>query len=42
MAGFEVSTEGQKPERRAIERDEAAITQWKRYRWTAIKKKPGA
>jgi len=32
----------QKPERRAIERDEAAITQWKRYRWTAIKKKPGA
>lgn len=28
----------QKPERRAIERDEAAITRWKRYRWTTIKK----
>jgi transposase len=28
----------QKPERRAIERDEAAITRWKRYRWTMIKK----
>ena len=32
----------QKPERRAIERDEAAIASWKRYRWTAVKKKPGA
>jgi transposase len=32
----------QKPERRAIERDEAAIAHWKRYRWVAIKKKPGA
>ena len=32
----------QKPERRAVERDEAAITHWKRYRWVAIKKKPGA
>lgn len=29
----------QKPERRALERDEAAIERWKRYRWTAIKKK---
>lgn len=29
----------QKPERRAIERDEEAIERWKRYRWTAIKKK---
>jgi transposase len=29
----------QKPERRAIERDEAAIERWKRYRWVAIKKK---
>jgi transposase len=29
----------QKPERRAIERDEAAIDRWKRYRWTAIKKR---
>ena len=32
----------QKPERRAVERDEAAIAHWTRYRWTAIKKKPGA
>jgi transposase len=32
----------QKPERRAVERDEAAIARWKRYRWVAIKKKPGA
>jgi len=32
----------QKPERRAIERDEAAIERWKRYRWTAIKKKSNA
>lgn len=30
----------QKPERRAVERDEAAIAHWTRYRWTAIKKKP--
>jgi len=29
----------QKPERRAVERDEAAIEQWKRYKWVAIKKK---
>ena len=28
----------QKPERRALERDEAAIARWKQYRWTAIKK----
>ena len=32
----------QKPERRAIERDEAAIEHWKRYQWVAIKKKPSA
>jgi len=32
----------QKPERRAVERDEAAIAHWKRYRWTAIKKKRSA
>ena len=32
----------QKPERRAIERDEAAIAHWKRYRWVAIKKKRSA
>jgi transposase len=29
----------QKPERRALERNEEAIERWKRYRWTAIKKK---
>jgi transposase len=32
----------QKPERRAVERNEAAIEHWKRYKWAAIKKKPGA
>jgi transposase len=32
----------QKPERRALERNEAAIAHWKRYRWAAIKKKPRA
>ena len=30
----------QKPERRAVERNAAAIAHWKRYRWVAIKKKP--
>jgi transposase len=30
----------QKPERRALERDEDAIRRWKQYRWSAIKKKP--
>lgn len=29
----------QRPERRAIERDEQAIGQWKRVHWPAIKKK---
>ena len=29
----------QKPERRALERDEAAIEHWKRHRWMEIKKK---
>ncbi len=29
----------QKPERRAIERDDEAIERWKRYRWIATKKK---
>jgi len=29
----------QRPERRAIERDEAAIAQWKRVQWPALKKK---
>src|SRR5207249_506937 len=28
----------QKPERRAVERDEAAIARWTRYRWVAVKK----
>jgi transposase len=32
----------QKPERRAMERDEGAIERWKRYRWVAIKKKRSA
>lgn len=32
----------QKPERRAVERNEAAIAHWKRYRWVEIKKKPAA
>ena len=30
----------QRPERRAIERDEPAIRQWKRVGWPGIKKKP--
>lgn len=29
----------QKPERRALERNEGAIEHWKRYRWAEIKKK---
>ncbi len=29
----------QKPERRALQRDEGAITQWKRRRWPHIKKR---
>ena len=32
----------QQPTRRAIERDEAAITHWKRVTWPRLKKKPGA
>ncbi len=32
----------QQPTRRAIERDEAAIAQWKRVGWPQLKKKPGA
>lgn len=32
----------QKPERRALERDEAAIEQWKKRTWPRLKKKPGA
>jgi transposase len=30
----------QKPERRALERDDAAIEQWRRQKWPGIKKKP--
>lgn len=30
----------QRPERRALERDEAAIGRWKREAWPALKKKP--
>jgi transposase len=36
--GFSV----QKPERRAIERDEEAVQTWKRKTWPALKKKPSA
>ena len=32
----------QKPDKRAIERDEDAVRHWKRYRWPALKKKPSA
>lgn len=31
----------QKPQRRAIERDEQAIDEWKRKRWPQVKKTPG-
>ena len=32
----------QRPARRAVERDEAAIEQWVELRWPQIKKEPGA
>lgn len=32
----------QKPEKRAIERDESAVRSWKRNTWPALKKKPSA
>lgn len=32
----------QKPEKRAIERNDDAVRQWKRRTWPALKKKPGA
>lgn len=32
----------QRPVGRAVERDEAAITEWKTKRWPALKKKPAA
>jgi transposase len=31
----------QKPEKRATQRNEAAIAHWKRHTWPALKKKPG-
>ncbi|MFZ5465055.1 MAG: winged helix-turn-helix domain-containing protein [Pseudomonadota bacterium] len=31
----------QKPEKRALQRDEAQIVLWKRHTWPALKKKPG-
>lgn len=31
----------QKPEKRALERDEDVVRQWKRRTWPALKKKPG-
>lgn len=31
----------QRPERRAVERDEKAIRQWQRQTWPALKKRPG-
>jgi hypothetical protein len=30
----------QKPERRALQRDEEAIAHWKRYVWPQVKKRP--
>jgi transposase len=32
----------QRPEKRALQRDEAAIAHWKRKTWPALKKKPAA
>ena len=32
----------QRPQRKAIERDEAGIRQWVKQQWTSIKKKPAA
>jgi transposase len=32
----------QKPDKRALERDEQAIQRWRRSRWPALKKKPSA
>lgn len=32
----------QKPERRALQRDEAAIAHWQEHTWPALKKKPAA
>lgn len=32
----------QRPERRAVERDEKAIRQWKRVEWPALKKRPAS
>lgn len=32
----------QRPEKRAVQRDEQAIARWKRHTWPALKKKPPA
>ena len=32
----------QRPERRALERDEKAIRHWQRVQWPALKKRPAA
>lgn len=32
----------QKPDKRAIERNEDAVRHWRQYRWPALKKKPSA
>lgn len=32
----------QRPEKRAVQRDEQAIARWKRHTWPALKKKPSA
>ncbi len=32
----------QKPDRRALERDEAAIEHWRKHTWPALKKTPDA
>ena len=36
----EVGWSCQRPKGQALERDEEAISHWKRYRWPALKKKP--
>ena len=38
----ELGFSSQRPAGRAIQRDEAAITQWRTKRWPALKKSPGA
>jgi transposase len=38
----ELGFSSQRPAGRAIQRDEAAIKQWRTKRWPALKKSPGA